>query len=240
MPAAAVNRSPRDAACALPPGAPSPAVALAPPDGSGRRLPPAPPGTPDADDRELLAALLGPAASDRVAGVPVADLLDAEEERLVALGLPPAARRRLLAGAELARRFQPGVRPAEPLRQPRDVLPLLAPLRAARSELLVVLALDARLGALGEPVRVAEGAVAHVSVEVREVFAPALERRASAIVLAHNHPSGVCDPTPEDRGFTRQMRRAGGLLGVPLLDHLVVARRAYFSFAEAGLLERRP
>jgi DNA repair protein RadC len=76
----------------------------------------------------------------------------------------------------------------------------------------------------------------HIAVTPREVFAPAVERRAAAIVLAHNHPSGDPGPSPEDRLFTQLMARAGAVLGIQLLDHLVVTRRAYFSFAEARLL----
>lgn len=188
------------------------------------------------DEPTLLAALLGSAAAAMVAHVAASDLLEADEAVLSELGLPPAARRRLLAGAELARRFQPGLPAPAPVRQARDALVHLAALRRAQSEMLAVLPLDARLGPLGGLALVAQGAVAHVSAEPREVFAPALERRASAIVLAHNHPSGIAEPTSEDLAFTSLMCRAGTLLGVPLLDHLVVARRGYFSFAEAGLL----
>jgi DNA repair protein RadC len=187
------------------------------------------------DDASLLAALLGRAAAAVAAVLPVAELLEADAVRLARLGLGPAARRRLLASAELARRFQPALRAPRPLASARDVLPYLAPLRSLRTEVLAVLPLDARLGPLGGIVRVAEGTVAHVCVEAREVFAPALERRAAAIVLAHNHPSGVPDPSPEDVDFTRTMGQAGTLLGIPVVDHLVVARRGYFSFREAGM-----
>ena len=76
----------------------------------------------------------------------------------------------------------------------------------------------------------------HVGVAAREVFAPAIRRRAVAIALAHNHPSGDPEPSAEDRAFTRLMSRAGAVLGIQVLDHLVVTRRSYFSFAEAGLL----
>ena len=67
--------------------------------------------------------------------------------------------------------------------------------------------------------------------------APCAEvQRARLLLLAHHHPSGDPDPSPEDRAFTRLMARAGALLGIRVLDHLIVARRAYFSFAEAQLL----
>lgn len=189
-----------------------------------------------ADDHSLVVALLGRAAAALVVSLSVGELLDAPAARLAQLGLKPAARRRLLATAELARRFQPAVVPPRPIRSPRDALPHLASLRASSTEVLAVLTLDSRMAPVGSLARVAEGAVAHVSAEPREVFAPALEHRACAILLAHNHPSGVPEPSPEDVRFTTAMTRAGVLLGVQVMDHLVVARRAYFSFKEAGML----
>jgi DNA repair protein RadC len=189
----------------------------------------------DVDDRCLVQHLVGPAAR-AVAGIEVASLLEARPEELQAWGLPPSARRRLLAAAELARRFQPAASVPPSFRSPRDLLPLLAPIRSAPREVLGLVALDARLGPLGGFRRVAEGAIAHVSVEAREVFRPALEVGAAAIVIAHNHPSGVPEPSVEDLRFTRTMREAGTLLGVPVLDHVVVARRGYVSLCEAGLI----
>ena len=118
----------------------------------------------------------------------------------------------------------------------RAVLPFLGSLRRSPTEVLGVLALDARQAALGAVVRVAEGGVSHVTAEPREVFSPALERRASAIVLAHNHPSGNTEPSLEDLEFTRAMCEAGTVLGIQVLDHLVVARRSYVSLRERGLL----
>lgn len=188
------------------------------------------------DDRALVADLLGGEAAGLVDQVPVAQLLDSDAARLADLGLTPAIRRRLLAAAELARRFQPASIPPSSLGQPRDFLPHLAELRAKPVEVLGVLALDARLALLSDFCPVAGGHVMHLQVTPREVYAPVVSHRAAAVVLAHNHPSGDPDPSPEDRAFTRLMARAGALLGIRVLDHLIVARRAYFSFAEARLL----
>jgi DNA repair protein RadC len=189
-----------------------------------------------ADDRSLLHDLLGPAAAALVSSIALDELLDADPGRLARLGLRRTARRRLLASAELARRYQPASAPPRSVTSPRAVLPYLTSLRRSRTEVLAVLALDARQAALGDAVRVAEGSVSHVTAEPREVFSPALERRASAIVLAHNHPSGNPEPSLEDVEFTRAMCEAGAVLGVQVLDHLVVTRRAYVSLRERGLL----
>lgn len=192
------------------------------------------------DDRFLVRDLVGTVAARRLAHVPVAALLDADARQLDRAGLAPPASRRLLAAAELARRYQPAaVPPRAALERPHHFLPHLEELRASPVEVLGVLALDARLGLLGDLCAVAGGALMHVSVTPREVFAPAVERRAAAIVLAHNHPSGDPCPSPQDRVFTELMARAGAVLGIQVLDHLVVTRRAYFSFAEARLLDAR-
>jgi DNA repair protein RadC len=190
-----------------------------------------------ADDRRLIVELVGADAADLVEQVPVATLLDADPGELSRLGLRPAARRRLLAAAELARRFQPvAVPPPGTCERPQDFLPHLGPIRNAPVEVLGVLTLDARVRLVGDLCMVASGGVMHVGVAAREVFAPAIRQRGAAIVLAHNHPSGDPEPSPEDRAFTQLMRRAGAVLGIQVLDHLVVTRRAYFSFREARFI----
>jgi DNA repair protein RadC len=168
----------------------------------------------------------------------VEDLLAAGPRRLRALGFSVRARRRLRAVAELARRYQPAFQPPRPVLGPRDALSYLGWLRAEAREVVAVLLLDAGFAVMGGPLRIAEGAVARVAIEAREVFAPALERHASALVLAHNHPSGTLAPSENDMKFTKEMLAAGEVLGVPVLDHLLVARRGYLSFAELGLMSR--
>lgn len=189
------------------------------------------------DDRALITDLIGPAHAAMVSETLVGELLEASGEHLAGLGLKPAARRRLLAASELARRFQPAMKPPPPLRTARDLLPHLAGMRRARTETLGVLSLDAHCCLVGGLALVAEGGLMHVAVAAREVYAPALERCAAAIVMAHNHPSGSLEPSSEDVAFTRVMGRAGAILGIRLLDHLVVARRGYLSLREAGLWE---
>ena len=66
----------------------------------------------------------------------------------------------------------------------------------------------------------------------REVFGPAVALAATAVVIAHNHPSGDPTPSAEDRAVTERMRAAGELLGITLLDHVVIGTQRYYSFAE--------
>lgn len=70
----------------------------------------------------------------------------------------------------------------------------------------------------------------------REVFAYAVADRASGIIIAHNHPSGPVDPSTYDRETTRQLKSAGEILGIELLDHVIFNRANYFSFLENGVL----
>jgi len=111
----------------------------------------------------------------------------------------------------------------------------LGPLRSLGQETLGVLLLDVRLSLIGLEI-VAIGAVAHVSVEAREVFAPAVAARASSVVVAHNHPSGDPEPSPQDVEFTRAMVEAGRVLNIDVVDHLIVTPRSYYSFRGSGRL----
>jgi DNA repair protein RadC len=143
------------------------------------------------------------------------------------------------AVAELARRHQPRPRLQPPVHEPRQALAYFHELRTAGSEVMAALLLDGRLAAIGDrAVPVSRGGVAHVATLPREVFGPALARGASALVLAHNHPSGNLAPSPEDVEFTEEIVRLGHSLDVAVLDHLIVTRRGYLSLAAAGLLPR--
>ena len=70
----------------------------------------------------------------------------------------------------------------------------------------------------------------------REVFQRAISAGAVALVIAHNHPSGQIEPSREDHDATRQLKAAGELLGIKLLDHIIVTDEAHYSFQEAGNL----
>jgi DNA repair protein RadC len=189
---------------------------------------------PGADDRQLLEGLIGRAAS-RSLRLELPQLLEANEGELAALGLALPARRRLLACAEVARRYQPKASQPEPVTTPAQALAHLAPLRYCDRETLAILLLDVRLNLIALEI-IAMGAVAHVAVEAREVFGPAIAARASSVVLAHNHPSGDTEPSAQDADFTRAMVEAGHVLNIEVVDHLIVTPRSYYSFRRFGRL----
>jgi DNA repair protein RadC len=101
-------------------------------------------------------------------------------------------------------------------------------------EELWAIALDARQRVLSR-ILVARGGVSACPATPADVFRPLLRESASAMVLVHNHPSGACEPSSEDLAFTERLSRAGQLLGIFLLDHVIVGREGYFSCLDAGL-----
>ena len=152
-------------------------------------------------------------------------------------GLGPAKRAEIVAVLEIARRSL-----AEPMKQrplldmPSRVKDYLKLHLAGREhEVFAVLFLDARhqLLAMEEMFR---GTLTQTSVYPREVVKRALERNAAAVMLAHNHPSGVAEPSRADEFLTQTLKSALALVDVRVLDHLVVGRESVVSFAERGLL----
>jgi len=79
------------------------------------------------------------------------------------------------------------------------------------------------------------GLVDRSHVHPREVFADVLVDRASAVILAHNHPAGSLDPSEEDIAITNQIVNAGQILGIVVLDHIIFNQKEYFSFLEKGI-----
>ena len=189
-------------------------------------------------EAELIARVLGgaePAPDLRAMGTRLARIPIWERRALGAAGLTRDhgvnAQRaiRLAALWELADRWYPDDRPA--IASPRDAVLLFADLRTARREEIVVLMLDARHRPIARET-VAVGTVNASRLAPRDVFGPALRRDAVAVIIGHNHPSGDPSPSRADRVVTAALRGAGDLLGVPVLDHIIVTRRAHHSFRD--------
>ena len=73
-------------------------------------------------------------------------------------------------------------------------------------------------------------------VHPREVFAPAIEQRCASIIIAHNHPSGILEPSKEDILITQRLKKSGKLLGIELLDHVIISKRGYYSMKDEDIL----
>lgn len=143
--------------------------------------------------------------------------------------LPPVAGRRLDAWAALVERLLEAPVAADRIDGAAAVAGYFRPrLALSPTESFWVLMLDARARVLGHAC-VGQGTLSACLVHPREVFAPALRLRAAQIVLVHNHPSGDPAPSPEDLELTERLAEAGNILGIPVVDHVVVARRGYRS-----------
>jgi DNA repair protein RadC len=169
-----------------------------------------------------------------LAGQGLFDLVRASAAELVReVGLAPGEARRWRAAFRLAERLALAARPRRPpLRSAEAVFRHLAPeCRGREREAFYVLALDGKHRLLrGE--RVSEGTPTTSLVHPREVFQSAIRAGASALIVAHNHPSGDPEPSSEDLDVTRRLLDAARLLGIPLLDHVVLGEGAWASIRE--------
>ena len=167
----------------------------------------------------------------------VTHMLEAGAELEAIKGLGPAKRAQFAAAIELARRaLQEQLKQNPALTSPtavRDYLRLR--LASRKEEAFVCIWLDAQHRALGieEPFR---GTLTQTSVYPREIVKAALRLNAAAVIFAHNHPSGVAQPSRSDELLTRDLREALSLVEVKVLDHFIVAGHQALSFAERGLL----
>ena len=145
----------------------------------------------------------------------------------------------LKAAFTLARRMATEIRAGRPLLDSPERISdwLREDFRATGVERLVVLLLDTRRRLIRVE-ELAHGTLNEIHVHAREVFRAAIAANAAAIALAHNHPSG--DPTPSDADIkvTRDLIRAGQVLKIEVLDHVILADERYYSLAEAGRLPR--
>jgi DNA repair protein RadC len=197
-------------------------------------------------DAELLAILLrtgakGKSAVDLARELlgrygSVSALLEARDGEK-APGLGGAKLAQIRAALELARRaLREEISTRDALTSPRAVRDYLRlALGGREQEVFVVLLLDAqhRVIATEELFR---GTLTQTSVYPREVVKCALRHNAAAVIFAHNHPSGVAEPSHADEILTRSLKSALALVDVQVLDHFIVAGTRTMSFAERGLI----
>ena len=84
--------------------------------------------------------------------------------------------------------------------------------------------------------KISEGGISQTIADPKKIFKFALENTASAIIVAHNHPSGKLQPSDEDIKLTKKLKDAGNLLDIKVLDHLIIGDNNYFSFADEGIM----
>ena len=193
-------------------------------------------------DQELLAVLLGKGTSKidvmtlarnvttvadkKGLGLTVEDLVNLE-------GMGNTKAMLLIAAIEFARRR---IKPeGAKIMTPADLLPHVRHYADRKQEHFLCASINGANELLNIRV-VSIGLIDRSPVHPREVFADPLSDRASAVIVAHNHPSGGLEPSPSDIEITAQLKAAGAIVGIDLLDHIIFNRTGYFSFLESGTL----
>ena len=193
-------------------------------------------------DKELVAAILGRGVKglDVVAmSKSVAKLIREHKENLSVdhltsvpgMGLAKAAQ--ILSAFELARRYL--LKDTVKITCAKDVLPLVADIADKKQEYFVCISLNGANEVIEKRI-VTIGLVNSSQIHPREVFADVIADRATSVIFVHNHPSGDPKPSETDAKTHRQLTEAGTILGLRILDHIIVAKKKYFSFQEAGLI----
>lgn len=145
------------------------------------------------------------------------------------LGIPGGKACQILAGFEIGRRFyQQKSGSLVFIRNARKAYEHLRGIGQMNKEQLTGLYLNSRYELIRQEV-ISIGSVTANIVHPREVFSPALESSAVAVIVAHNHPSGNSSPTSADIEVTQQLIAAGQLLGIDLLDHLIITKKSFVS-----------
>ena len=194
-------------------------------------------GVENLTDRELLAVLLRTGRAGKSA-LDIADTLlkkftkakvfDATYADLTGVsGIDAGKACTILAACEFTKRALNAHKTGRPIiTTTEDVLAQIHDIRTHKKEHFVALYLNAR-NELIHRENISVGTVNASIVHPRDVFAPALEHNATAVIVAHNHPSGDPTPSPEDREVTRRLKEAGNNLGIRLLQHVVVSADGY-------------
>ncbi|KJS32158.1 MAG: hypothetical protein VR64_08655 [Desulfatitalea sp. BRH_c12] len=191
-------------------------------------------------DMELLAVLLG--SGNRKYDVlalaaKLLHLLDrtgptpSMEELMTVNGVGKAKASLIMAGLEFARRR---IRPhGFKIAFPPDAYPLIRHIADRSQEHFICISLNGANEVIAIRT-VSVGLVNRALVHPREVFADPITDRASAVIVAHNHPSGNLVPSPDDLAVTRQLKEAGLTLGIRMLDHIIFNKEKYYSLMENG------
>jgi DNA repair protein RadC len=199
-------------------------------------------GVASLSDVELLAVLLG-SGTRRTSVLDLASRIlrtlhgrldsDNLEELQSIAGVGKAKACQIEASLELARRHIAKGRHV--VREAADALPYLQSIRGKKQEHFVCVSLNGASEVIESRV-VTVGLLDTNQVHPREVFSDPIADRAAAVLVAHNHPSGTLEPSAEDLALTRRIAKAGELLGIRVLDHLIVTEDGFLSLREAGHL----
>ena len=197
-------------------------------------------GAESLSDIELLAILIGSGSRERPVNSIAKELLEVMDKKALVShddlrnirGLGMAKTTLICAALELGRRRLPPKK--RQISTPGDIYPLISHYAGRMQEHFLSIALNGAHEVLSVNV-CSIGLVNRTLVHPREVFVEAVRQRATAILVAHNHPSGNLEPSVEDRDVTRRLRQAGDIIGIKVLDHLIFGEEGYFSMLEGNV-----
>lgn len=169
-----------------------------------------------------------------LSGVDRADTKDL----LSIVGLSSAKVSAIKAAFEIGKRLRTHVALLSSFETSSQVAAYIGPrLSTARNEVVIGLFLDGQNHLLGEKL-ISDGTPIQAAIVTRKILEEALRTSAAALVLAHNHPSGNPEPSPQDDETTFDLDRGASLLGLVMIDHVIIGGEDHFSYVDSGRLER--
>ena len=193
-------------------------------------------------DEELIMMILGSGTRQipvEILAEKITEVLDDSEadevvENLLSVkGMGQSKALAVGAALELGRRRSNHLR--APIKKPEDIIPFVRNYAVSEKEHFLVVTLNGGHEIIQIHV-VSLGILNRTLIHPREVFSTAIKENAAAIIVCHNHPSGNCYPSEEDVVVTKNLLDVSVVMGIELLDHVIVSRESYYSFAEHKLL----
>ena len=149
-------------------------------------------------------------------------------------GLGKAKASQIISAIELSKRYLIDTQNYK-INSSNDVYEELKPYRNKKQEYFLALYLDGANNLIETKI-ITIGTLNQSLVHPREVFSHAIEKRCASIIVAHNHPSGILSPSPEDINVTQRLKESGKILGIELLDHVIFTSDGFISLKEEGVL----
>ena len=183
-------------------------------------------------DAELL-RILNPALAVAVGDYGVPELLNVAEQEVLAIkGIGDARVKMLMALKEIVNRIIHRRKDSiKAIHSPADAIEYFQYLAGNPTEEVWVMLLDNKHHVIGSKM-VTRGTISASAVGMREIYSMAIKRMAAAIVVAHNHPSGIATPSQEDIRFTKELIESSKILGIQLVDHIIIAKEGSLSLRE--------
>lgn len=167
----------------------------------------------------------------------IGGILNASSDELMKIkGVKEAKAAQILSLCELCRRINCFNRSEVKISSPKDCADIVMDeMKNLKQEQLKVIMLNKKNIVIGERVAFV-GSLDTSIVHPREIFKPAISNSASSIIICHNHPSGIPEPSKEDINVTLRLKECGRIIGIELLDHLIIGYNKYISLKEKGII----